>query len=114
MGIVMALVMLAGLIVILKNNRQATVTKAVALLLLLGGLWNALWYGLSHLGDFWGAAALVSGLVMIAAALFLWLSVNGKPQKVAFKILLACALGLSFLLYFVTLVQLNLGYDIIG
>jgi len=113
MGIVVALVMLVGLVVMVRKNTQAVTTKAVALLLLIGGFWNALWYGLRNLSDFWGLAGLVSGIVMVLAAVYLWLSLSGNQQKTAIKVLLVCALGACFALYFITLLQLNLGYEII-
>jgi hypothetical protein len=94
--------------------------------LLVAGLWNALWHGLRNLTNFWGVAALVSGLVMIAVADLLLVehgSDGWRKQAVAvrahavFKPLaapLVIGLGLCFLLYTVTLVRLNLGLSILG
>jgi hypothetical protein len=85
-----------------------------------------LWYGLRHLGDFWGLAALVSGILMVGTAI---VAVEERSQFGASRIgwlrhsyrairplslpifvgLLAC-----FLIYSITLVRLNLGYSIIG
>ena len=115
MGIVMAIVMLAGLTMMLKRKRSLIASNIVALLLLLGGFWNALWYGLRHLGQFWGVAGLVTGFVMIATALYLWLNKSSKDSntRTDYKIVVTSALAASFLLYFITLVQLNLGYEII-
>jgi len=92
------------------------------LLLLALGLWNTAWYGLRHLGSFWGNAALVTGIVMLLAGFILL--VESKPQHP--PVLLAVyqklkllrlpifiALLASFLLYVITLIQLNLGYAII-
>ena len=109
----MALVMAAGLAVMFNNSRSSTSTKIVALLLLLSGLWNALWYGLRHLGEFWGHAGLVTGFAMLLAAFYLWLNRSGDQSKTVFKVLVTGALALSFALYFISLVQLNLGYEII-
>ncbi len=114
MGIVMAVVMLAGLIMIFKRKRSSTISNVVALLLVLGGFWNALWYGLRHLGEFWGIAGIVTGFTMVVAALYLWLNHSGDQPKKLYKLWVGSALAASFLLYFVTLVQLNLGYKIIG
>jgi len=47
------------------------VFKAVGGLVLLAGLWNFLWYSLQHITEFWGIAALVSGILMIVTGLFL-------------------------------------------
>jgi len=112
MGIVMAVVMLIGLIMLFKDNRTRASTNIAALLLMAAGLWNALWYGMQHLGEFWGYAGFVSGVTMLVTALFLWFS-KSAPPKNTIKILIACALSACFLLYFVTLIQLNLGHEII-
>jgi hypothetical protein len=32
------------------------------------GLWNVLWYALQNLTEFWGIAALISGMLMITTA----------------------------------------------
>lgn len=113
MGIVMTIVMLIGLITLFKNNRTPALTIAVALLLKAAGLWNALWYGIQHLDEFWGYAGLLTGIVMLATSIFIWLTQNENQPKPIVKFLIAFALGISFALYFISIVQLNLGYEII-
>jgi hypothetical protein len=44
---------------------------SVASGLMLGGLGNGGWHGVRHLGDFWGQAALISGVFMKAVAVLL-------------------------------------------
>ena len=115
MGIVMTLAMLAGLVTLFKSDRSTVITYVVALCLLASGLWNALWYGLRHLGTFWGVAGIVTGLTMILVAFHLWSNRDRAQSEIRadYKWFLAGALMAGFLLYFITLVQLNLGYEII-
>ncbi|MGS2717291.1 hypothetical protein ACVBE9_03910 [Eionea flava] len=100
-------------------------THVISALLLLAGLWNSLWFGLRHLEQFWGIAALVSGIVMVMmSVLIAGDAVNKtaryysyiqlvyryiKPIAAVVNVVLLC----SFILYAVTLVQLNLGMEII-
>ena len=107
MGIVMAVIMLLGVLALVNPPWRSNIINIV---LLLGGLWNALWYGLRHLHSFWGNSALITGILMVLAALHLFgilkLSTGGN------KIYAIC-LTAGFLLYSITIIQLNLGYDII-
>jgi hypothetical protein len=136
MGIVVSVFMLMGLLLLWPwpsaltkpLHRRPVRVKVIAVGVLLAGAWNALWHGLRHLDAFWGIAALVSGVLMMAtAALVLrWnrrdaarigaISGAVPPTAVADALawLLFLALFACFLLYAVTLVQLNLGYPIIG
>jgi len=94
--------------------------------LFAAGLWNALWHGLRHLGDFWGLAAVVSGTLMVGVAIVAleersqfgasrigWL---GRSYRAIRPLSLPMSVGLlaCFLLYATALVRLNLGYGIIG
>ena len=113
MGIVVMLGMLAGLVLMLANIRQVSlkslVVKLLAVFVLLCGLWNAFWYGTQHLQQFWGMVAFGSGLVMIVTAMV----VLSKRQSMPLNLVLITLLSASFLLYLVTIVQLNLGLPII-
>ena len=133
MGIVVCVFMLLGLLVLWPwsasdpgpQRRRSTAVTSIAIGVLLAGSWNALWHGLRHLDAFWGIAALVSGILMMATA---W-RVLQRPQQghmpadrgsgrsagggMADRLLFAGLLA-SFALYAGTLVQLNLGYAIIG
>jgi hypothetical protein len=100
--------------------------RILALGVLLAGLWNAGWYGLRHLGDFWGRAALISGAMMVAASLVAMARPNaragsaqrtGTAQPHALGLATwALVLGLAacFCLYAVALVRLNLGLSVPG
>lgn len=122
MGIVVTIVMFLGIIFLLKPYANKY-TSAVAVLLIVFGGWNALWHGVRHWQEFWGVAALVSGTFMLFAALLLL--ARSKPALLChyavfsdntvtwFRRGIVLGLMLHFLLYFITLVQLNLGYPII-
>jgi len=46
----------------------------VATIVLAAGLWNIFWYAARHLTEFWGLAALASGLLMVLAAAYIEIS----------------------------------------
>ena len=128
MGIVMCLVMAISLLLIRPMRQfnfnplvaRPIVFKVFAILVLLGGCWNALWYGLSHLNSFWGNAALGSGALTILTAVFVLSPINtvkgeAKLQAVVkvFEWLLSAGLLAFLMLYIVTIVRLNLGFSIL-
>jgi hypothetical protein len=133
MGIVVTIIMLLGLLLrwpipFIHQRLEASAPLSANIIggmLLLGGLWNSLWFGLQHLDVFWGLAALVSGIVMLAVALmvfaergsqFIQLNVvikNINSVITPFSLLINISLLACFLLYAVTLIQLNLGMPII-
>ena len=134
MGIVVTVTMLLGVLALTKPlqiSARSFYANTVCILwigraLMLAGLWNALWYGLRHLHAFWGIAALLSGITMIAAAIVIaseardpWFSSQTLMQSlrlifVRVKGLIALLLVACFCLYTMTLIQLNLGYEIIS
>ncbi|MGH1441105.1 MAG: hypothetical protein ACRBBR_13390 [Cellvibrionaceae bacterium] len=135
MGIVVTLFMLLALLLVspipVVNLKKCMHIKGlvpfIGFGLLCMGLWNALWFGIRHWHLFWGQAALVSGLCMVVLAVFIIdkhnlikegaLSVLFKRISVLLQpVYIVFLLGLlvSFFLYFVTLVQLNLGYPIVS
>lgn len=128
MGIVVTIAMLLGLVVLIPLTKGVFKSHQVIFIgrfLLLAGLWNALWFGLRHLGVFWGLAAIVSGLAMVMAAV-LMIKQNQDPlfsrsqivsgaYKVLkpFKPVIIALVIASFGLYAITLIRLNLGLAII-
>ncbi len=126
MGIVVALTMLLGLIVLRPTpwNGEHRVQQGLRLItftvscLTLIGSWNVFWYGLRHLESFWGWAAIVSGITMILSALIIFKE-RSDPLSHAESWLSAIrggvvlTLALSFLLYAVTIIQLNMGLPIL-
>jgi hypothetical protein len=133
MGIVVSVIMFLGLCFLLpvpfvKARLLAAApssANSISGLLLLGGLWNSVWFGLQNIIAFWGIAALVSGVFMVLAALLVFVPHgSGRLQELVWlqkahalihpmtSFLLIC-LSVCFLLYAVTLVQLNLGMPIL-
>ncbi len=96
MGTIMAASMLLGVVFGARlwgknplHKLPVFVSYAVAVLVLLGGLWNVLWYASQHLGEFWGNAALVSGLLMVSTAYFIFRAQNiGKTGLILRPIVL--------------------------
>ena len=132
MGIVVCVAMLIGLLGFMpmpwRENQEnsvsaqsilARVQSIAPLVLAIMGAWNALWYGLRHLGSFWGNAGLLTGMIMLMAAVLLNRANMGSLLSLIYRVLnplrvpVFIALLASFLLYLVTLIQLNLGYPII-
>ncbi len=124
MGIVVSIAMFLGLVqMFIKRSPLASLVAGGLLAL---GIWNAAWYGLRHLTEFWGMAAISSGLAMIAAAIIVageartTDDTQGSPLHkiyrivIGFRTVILFALLASFLLYAITLVRLNLGMPIIS
>lgn len=129
MGIVVAVLMGLGVLfaghwplAALRRWQQSPQwVGSVASGLMLGGVWNSAWHGLRHLNDFWGQAALVSGVLMMAVAVILVVerSTAGWGRfgavRAVYKLInpvsgvLVVGLLACFILYAVGLVRLNLG-----
>ena len=113
MGTIMVVCMLLALLFTTRLPVINVLQKSPALLrwpiagvVLLAGLWNVFWYALRHLTEFWGIAALVSGLLMLIAAAYIAIN-SGLPawlQKVRPVILLL--LTACMLLYAITIFRL--------
>jgi len=124
-GIVVTVAMLAALCVFIvkpisifrkPSFKNVKAHFLIGVFLLIAGVWNALWYGAQHLSQFWGQAAFISGLIMAVSAVVILTSLRRPGEVVArrwFHWLLIVGLLLSFLLYAITLIQLNLGMEII-
>lgn len=123
----MTIAMLLGLVVLRPTPWRADISSQVDLrfvvftsaALLFFGLWNVLWYGLRHFDSFWGFAAIFSGIVMVLSAVIIFLE-RGEPAVTdstwvgSIRSIVVWVLAGCFLLYAVTLVQLNLGYPTIS
>ena len=132
MGIVVTIVMLIGLVILRPTPWRNSITLepnlgfvAVAVVsLLVCGLWNLFWFGFRNLGDFWGWAAIISGLAMILSAqLIITQHIIAQHSErfnmigtklLEIKGVVISILALSFILYAVTILQLNIGLPIIG
>lgn len=82
------------------------VKKMIASLVFAAGVWNVFWYALRHLTEFWGVAALVSGVLMLLTSAYIF-NPNRMPAVLkrlrpsVLFLLLCCAL-----LYGVTIYRL--------
>ena len=122
MGIVVTLVMLLGLLALFGQKYTSgskTQFTIIGLLALLGA-WNAFWHGVQYWPPIWAKAAIISGIFMILTALLLTVKkysiadsfLQGTAGKMTVYFIIV-GLLCSFLLYAVTLIQLNMGYPII-
>ncbi|MBJ7537916.1 hypothetical protein [Marinomonas transparens] len=126
MGIVVTVFMILILLLSVPNPLLQRLQKyqgEIALWAFLAGLWNVAWYGLQHMGEFWGNAALISGLLMLFHSLPL-LNPTSWPERLKLPMLkiqqarlrfphLLNASGIAALaacacLYAYTLIMLNL------
>lgn len=121
MGFVVCITMLMGLVVLRPTpwHKKVDVKQdsyfelGIVVALIIFGLWNA-WYGVSNINGFWKIASFISGLAMIFAG---GLILRERQVNVAhhgkFRRAVVAVLAVCFLLYAVTLIQLNLGYPIL-
>lgn len=117
MGTVVTIAMLFGAIALFAADKLSNpLRRGIGVAVLLLGLWNALWYGLRHLGEFWGHAALASGIAMLLAAALILIETGmlrmATPPR-AVRLIIIVALLASLLLYGITIIQIGLGYEII-
>jgi hypothetical protein len=101
MGTVVTVCMFGGLIAAILQPKLRKVPPLLfslaGFIVLAAGLWNIFWYGLQHYTEFWGWAALISGVILIQTSLYVlqvgWVpaySLRAKPFVLI--LLLGCAL----------------------
>ena len=122
MGIVVCFAMLLGLTMLRPSPFNAKhhvlfnpECRRVVWIALAGlGAWNVL-HGLFNASGFWCFMSIFSGVVMILAAGMVAgdQTANVAPERTAAQNTIIVVLALSFLVYAVTLIQLNLGYAIL-
>jgi uncharacterized membrane protein YiaA len=125
MGIVICIVMLLGLSVLqpspwnsLKRTQHASKFILFTGTSLFGfGLWNVI-YGYLNIDGFWMLASIISGSAMIFASYYVFSERHDDSNSVvsvsSIRKAVVTLLAISFLLYAVTLIQLNLGYSILS
>ncbi len=108
MGTIMACCMFLGFFMGLPvssiRNTPAFIRKPIGYLVFTAGLWNVFWYAVQHLTEFWGQAALVSGILMIVTAFYIINETRVPPflQKIrplVLVLLLACGLLYGITIY---------------
>ena len=124
MGIVVTIAMLLGLITLrptpwndkVRTPQSSTFTMVSAISLMTCGAWNVVWYGLRHTSEFWGWMAIGSGLVMMVSGVIVYAERQHLDLLALSKIRkpVIAVLAISFVLYAVTIIQLNLGLPTIG
>ncbi len=101
MGTVVTVCMFAGLVIAtplpILRKCPTLLLNLIGYIVLAAGLWNVLWYGVQHYTEFWGVAALTSGVIMILTALYIlrigWLPpVLYRVKPLVLLLLLGCAL----------------------
>ena len=104
MGTIMTVCMAVGVLFAarplgLHRASPRRLLETVGVVLLLAGLWNALWHAPRHLDGFWGWAALGSGSLMLLVAAFLLVPTRLPPPLVRARPLVVLALAGCTLLY---------------
>jgi len=101
MGTVVTVCMFSGLIVVMLlpvlRKFPPLLLNLAGYIVLAAGLWNVFWYGIQHYAEFWGVAALISGVTMIQTSLYIlqvgWLpAVLLRAKPLVLILLLGCAL----------------------
>jgi len=120
MGIVVCISMLLGLVVLqptpwnraarVEHHQSLVLFAAIALAVL--GCWNVL-YGFFYIEGFWCWASLVSGITMVVAAAYIFVERRTDASGCYVRRIVTTLLGLCFILYAVTIIQLNLGFPIL-
>ncbi|NRA14132.1 MAG: hypothetical protein HRU04_01355 [Oceanospirillaceae bacterium] len=113
MGTIMAGSMLLGVIfatrlpvISVVQKLPLVLIKSVAALVFSAGLWNVLWYASQHLGERWGNAALLSGLLMLLTALYISYPHKLPQMLLAIRSLVVLALFVFSMLYGVTIYRM--------
>jgi len=124
MGIVVSLAMLLALFMMCfastcNQPKYQALTKVGMSFVVLLGVWNAAWYGIPNIASFWGMTALLSGVFMLFAGQIIYLEVTQSAitrhaRYFDFKLVTTMVLGLYFLLYAITIIQMNLEMPIIN
>ncbi len=111
MGTIVTGCMIAGLILatelpVFKSVKKlpARFRKSVGFMVFLAGFWNVFWYAVQHIGEFWGIAALISGILLMLTSIYIvetnripsWL-IRGRP--VVLLLMLSCALLYGITIY---------------
>jgi len=111
MGTIVTVCMLVGLLFAtrlpgfnLLQRLPLVFRQCVGAIVFLAGAWNVFWYALQHLTEYWGVAALVSGILMMVTGAYIakaeWLPVwLRKSMPVILALLLVAALHYGWTIY---------------
>jgi len=113
MGTIVTVCMLIGLLFAVPyaiNGKLKSMPSAISLL--VGGIvfaaggWNTFWHGLRHLTNFWGIAALVSGVFMMLTALYIMQLKSVPVGLLRIRPYVLVGLLICFLVYAITIARL--------
>ena len=109
MGTIVTCCMIAGLVFAVPPMAKGCprpIRYIVGTIVLAAGLWNVLWYASQHFREFWGLAALCSGILMVITSIYI-LKANWLPAFVrqAKPVILLMLLGFAAL-YAITIFRL--------
>ncbi|MEH6344829.1 MAG: hypothetical protein V7785_07085 [Bermanella sp.] len=100
MGTIMTVSMLVAVLFAaylpVLNRLAPMLRKLISAWVFLAGTWNVFWYGVQHLTEFWGIAALVSGALMLVTAAYIYNAdilpvFVQKTRPLVLLLLVACA-----------------------
>jgi len=84
----------------LNNVSPPWVLRSIGVVAIAAGLWNALWHGLRHVGQFWGHMALGSGVLLVFLGILLYLPVTQQFDRLnnlrPFAVVALLAFGLYY------------------
>ena len=76
MGTIMTVSMLVAVLFAaylpILNRMPPMLRKFISAWVFLAGIWNVFWYGVQHIDEFWGIAALVSGALMLITSVYIY------------------------------------------
>lgn len=111
MGTIVTVVMFTGLLFATRlpglnliQRLPLLLRQIVGGIVTLAGAWNVFWHAIRHLTEFWGIAALVSGVLMIITGIYIirseWLPAGlRRLMPVVLFLLLLCACFYAWTIY---------------
>lgn len=113
MGTIVTACMLLGLICAVPYAVNTTLkpmprvfSAGLGGLVFLAGAWNTFWHGIRNLTDFWGLAALISGVFMMVTALYIMRFASLPQWLQRSRVVVLLGLLVWFLVYAVTIARL--------
>lgn len=113
MGTIVTVCMLIGLLFAVPyalNSKLKPLPRVVALvfgmLVFFAGGWNTFWHGFRNLNNFWGIAALISGVFMMLTAIYI-MQLKSLPNGLyRIRLIVLAGLLVCFFVYAVTIARL--------
>lgn len=113
MGTIVTVCMLIGLLFAVPyalNGKLSPLPTFVACfvgaIVFTAGGWNTFWHGLRNLTNFWGLAALISGIFMMLTALYIMQIKSLPAGLLRMRIVVLLGLFACFMLYAITIARL--------